>query len=401
MQRPGVLSERVRRLADRYPLAVDAGLGLILAAASFLSVRFGPDGQPEPTPHDGGDVIAAAVFFVVFTIRRRWPWLALVVATAGAAMFSLFDSRRWVLLAAITVAVYTIAVRNNRRVAWLAAGSAAIIAYLATVRWPMDSWLEPEHPLILACVGMAAAVGDATRSRREYIAEVEDRALGAEHTRMVEARRQVAEERLHIARELHDVLAHHIAVINVQVGAATFVLEHQPDQVALALGHIRRASDTVLREMAGVVGVLRRPDGLEVDVEPTRGLARLTELLGSLASGGLPVEHHQSGETRELPPMIDLAAYRIIQEALTNAHKHGNGGLARLDVSYTEEGVTIQVTNTMPRRASPPTGSGYGLTGMGERAAAAGGTLTTGPGPDGRFSVRAVLPAPLLGSPPR
>jgi signal transduction histidine kinase len=190
------------------------------------------------------------------------------------------------------------------------------------------------------------------------------------------------------------VVAHHIAVINVQVGAAAYVLESRPEQVAPALGHIRRASDTVLREMAAVVGVLRTPDGLEVDVEPTRGLARLADLLDSLAASGLPVDLHRSGEPRELSSMIDLAAYRIIQEALTNAHKHG-AGPARLELAYTADAVTIRVTNAVPRPdARPARSAGYGLTGMGERAAAAGGTLTTGPTPDGRFSVCAVLPGP-------
>jgi signal transduction histidine kinase len=237
---------------------------------------------------------------------------------------------------------------------------------------------------------MATAMGDATRSRRAYVAEVEERARRAEQTRKDEVRHCVVEERMRIARELHDVVSHHIAVINVQAGAAGHVLARHPEAAQDALEHIRRASDTVLRELSSVVAVLRQADDLDLTTEPARGLARLPELLTTVRTAGLQVSHRQSGKSRDLPAMVDLAAYRIVQEALTNAHKHGTG-TACLNISYLPDSVTVEVTNPVTTLC---TGCGYGIVGMRERAASTGGTLTTQTTPDHRFRLRAALPAP-------
>jgi len=183
-------------------------------------------------------------------------------------------------------------------------------------------------------------------------------------------------------------------VINVQAGAAAHVLDTRPEAVGPALGHIRRAADTVMKEMASVVGVLRSTEESGADgsdTQPTRGLARLAELLDSFAATGLQVEHRQRGTARDLPAVVDLAAYRIVQESLTNAQKHGTGK-AQLAVTYTPDAVLIDVTNAV---ASRPQGNrtGYGLVGMRERAAATGGTVSAAVQADGRFAVHAELPA--------
>ncbi|WP_414638823.1 sensor histidine kinase [Actinophytocola sp.] len=242
---------------------------------------------------------------------------------------------------------------------------------------------------------MAAAVGDAIRSRRAYIAAVEERARRAEQTREEEAARRVIQERVRIARELHDVVAHHIAVINVQAGAASHVLHRHPVQADRALTHIRAACDTVLAELASIVGVLREPeDSTAPDTEPVRGLARLTDMLDALAAAGLTVARKQIGQARELPAVVDLAAYRILQEALTNAHKYGTG-TASLTITYTTDAITLDVVNPIATERIP-TRSGYGILGMRERAATAGGSLDAQARPDGRFVVHAELPAPAL-----
>jgi signal transduction histidine kinase len=238
---------------------------------------------------------------------------------------------------------------------------------------------------------MAIAIGDAIRTRRAYVAAIEERARRAEQSRDEEARRRVAEERLRIARELHDVVAHHIAMINVQAGVAAHVLRTQPDAADTALAHVRSAARTVLDEISTLLGVLRHPDDAE-DSEPTRGLARLGGLLDSLAAAGLTVEHRQQGDARELPAAVDLAAYRIVQESLTNAQKHGAGGTAHLSLAFTPAGVGITVWNDAPPVNGHANGSGHGLVGMRERAAAVGGTLRTDRD-DGRFLVEAHLPA--------
>jgi signal transduction histidine kinase len=185
-------------------------------------------------------------------------------------------------------------------------------------------------------------------------------------------------------------------VINVQAGAAAHVLENRPEQVGPALAHIRRASDTVLKELAAVVGVLRNSDDLDAPTEPTRGLARLAELLDAFAASGLHVEHKQTGAARELPAVVDLAAYRIVQESLTNAQKYGTG-TAVLEVAYTPAAVRIDVGNAVSPGQTGGGSSGYGLIGMRERAAAAGGTVSAGIAGGGRFAVHADLPAPEEG----
>jgi signal transduction histidine kinase len=181
----------------------------------------------------------------------------------------------------------------------------------------------------------------------------------------------------------------------VQATGAKHILQHRPEQVGPALDHISRSSDAVLKEIASVVGLLRSSDDLDgtqpVATEPTRGLARLSGLLDDLAAAGLRVDHRQLGEARELPALVDLAAFRIAQEALTNAQKYGEG-TARLTVSYTARGVTVEVTNRV-RPDAPQSGSGYGIVGMRERATSTGGRLTAAAEPNGGFKVHAILPS--------
>ena len=240
-----------------------------------------------------------------------------------------------------------------------------------------------------ALIAGGAVWGDSVRTRRAYVAEVTDRARQAEETREAEARRRVADERLRIARELHDVVAHHIAVISVQAGAAAHVLPRSPEQVGPVLERIREASETVLQEIQSVVGVLRDSEEAET-TEPAPGLTRLPDLLAGLTTGGFRVRLQERGEPRELPAVVDLAAYRIVQEALTNAHRYGTGE-ATLLVEYAPSGVILEVTNFLGA-APPSSGSGYGLLGMRERATSAGGQVATGATGDGRFRVHAVLP---------
>ena len=181
------------------------------------------------------------------------------------------------------VITYSIAAHTDRRNGFLCALLTAVVIYLAAVIVG-HIWWRPDALSVTAWVFMAAAVGDATRSHRAYIAEVEERARRAEQTREEEADRRVMQERLRIARELHDVVAHHIAVISVQAGAATHVLERRPDQVGPVLAHIREASDIVLKEISSVVGVLRNP-GDQINTEPAPGVVRLPELVDGPAGG--------------------------------------------------------------------------------------------------------------------
>jgi signal transduction histidine kinase len=384
--------DRVRRwwVAACHPLLVDALLAVVLAVAVLKSAVF-RTGESLAESVTVRDVLVAAVAFVAVLLRRRNPRVALgvaVVATVGAVVQGVSNPG---LIAVLGVIVYSIAAHTNRRAGWVCAVAAACSVYAAAVVVSAQTWWRPDVLGVFAWVFMAAAAGDAARSHRAYIAEVEERARRAEQTREEEAHRRVIDERLRIARELHDVVAHHIAVISVQAGAAGHVLQRRPDQVGEVLAHIRDASDTVLKELASVVGVLRGSDE-GVGTEPTPGLARLPQLLGALRAAGFRVRHEQRGAPSELPALVDLAGYRIVQEALTNAHRYGDGS-ADLLVEYAPEGVVLEVTNEI-HDAGADAGTGYGLIGMRERATSGGGTVTAGPVGDGRFRVHAVLPAP-------
>ncbi|TCC00473.1 two-component sensor histidine kinase [Micromonospora zingiberis] len=370
------------RQAVGRPLLLDLLLAVVLSIAVLRKAA--EDGQPA-----FGDMLIATVAFVAVLLRRIRPWLALgisTVATAGAIWHGVSNPG---LIIAIGVITYSIAAHTDRRRGWTCAVAASSVVYLTGLVVAPDNWWRLEVLGVFAWIFLAAAVGDARRTQRAYILEVEARAHRAEQTRDEEARRRVVEERLRIARELHDVVAHHIAVINVQAGAAAHVLERQPERIGPVLAHIREASDTVLKEIQTVVGMLRGPGETE-STEPTPGLAQLPELLAGLAAAGFRVRHQQRGPARELPALVDLAAYRIVQEALTNAHRYGLG-TAGLLVEYTPGGVVLDIDNEI-RPFPPASGAGYGLVGMHERAASAGGRVSAGPTDDGRFRVHAALP---------
>ncbi|WP_436527281.1 sensor histidine kinase [Actinoplanes sp. HUAS TT8] len=384
-----------RRWSAGRPLIADGLIAVAVAGVSAFAYLAGA--RRHAIPGLGwADYAGLAVAVGAMTVRRRWPRQALVVTTAAIIAYTWERTDRHpLLILAAGMCAYTMATRGTRRDTWLSFAGCGVALYLGDVlsgRYP--PFTAATIP-VLTFVGMATAFGDATRNRRAYLAEVEERARRAEQTREDEARRRVIQERLRIARELHDVVAHHIAVINVQAGAASHLLDRRPEQVRPALDHIRHAGDTVLKELASIVGVLRQSDDPDAGTEPTRGLARLPELLDTVTAAGLVVRFQQAGSERELPAMVDLAAYRIVQEALTNAHKYGTGD-AELTVTYTREGVEIEATN--PARINPDkSGSGYGIVGMRERAAAADGTLTTYE-KAGFFHVKAQLPAPIEGS---
>ncbi|MFJ5985538.1 sensor histidine kinase [Lentzea sp. NPDC092896] len=380
----------VRRWVARHPLLRDVALACFVVAGGTAGQLSGMHGRTDgiiSTP----DVLALAIAFVALATRRRRPALNLVATAVAAAVLVATTGMQPVLVVTLGILTYTTTSTTDRRSGAMLAAPVAIGLYFVDAFADTGTAWSPPSLGLVAWIGMTAAAGDAVRSRRAYIAEVEERARSAERTREEEAARRVVQERLRIARDLHDVVAHHIAVINVQAGAASHVLTRHPDQAHRALTHIREACGTVLSELASIVGVLRENDDQER--EPGRGLARLTEVVDSLAAAGLTVERKQIGESRELPAVVDLAAYRILQEALTNAHKYGTG-TARLTVAYTPDALTLDVVNPIAEDRAPVT-SGYGIIGMTERAATAGGSLDTSMR-DGRFSVHAELPAPAL-----
>ncbi|MFD4637336.1 sensor histidine kinase [Lentzea sp. NPDC058436] len=378
------------RWVASHPVLRDVALTCFVVAGGIAGELSGMRGQTDGAITTR-DVVALAIALVAVSTRRLRPAVSLVCTAVAVAVLVLVTGvLQPVLVVTLVVLTYTTTSSTGRRSGVMLAAPIAVGLYLVDAYTDTASAWSPQSFGLIAGITAAAAAGDAVRSRRAYVAAVEERARRAEHTREEEAARRVAEERVRIARDLHDVVAHHIAVINVQAGAASHVLVRHPDQARRALTHIRDACGTVLSELASIVGVLRENN--DHDREPVRGLAALNTMIDSLAATGLTVERRQVGESRELPAVVDLAAYRILQEALTNAHKYGTGS-ACVTITYTADALTLDVVNPIAVDRAPVT-SGYGILGMTERAATAGGTLDAAARPDGRFAVHAELPAP-------
>jgi signal transduction histidine kinase len=222
-----------------------------------------------------------------------------------------------------------------------------------------------------------------------HLHELEERAEAAERTREETAARRAVEERLRIARELHDSLTHSISVIQVQAGVAAHLARKHGEEVPPALLAIQEASGDAARELRATLGVLRHADD-----GSGSGLGRLPELLARVRSAGLPVSQTVTGAVRCLPPAVDQAAYRIVQEALTNVARHASLAAATVYLGYGRDALTVQIDNDGAGGPRPPAVPGLGLIGMRERVTSLGGALQAGPRPDGGFRVQAELPAP-------
>ena len=390
------MSASIRPRLRGHPLSSDAVLGVVAMALVLGATVIGGDDHESRTLH-AADLAAAAAGAGLIALRRHRPIAVLAAATLATAAAMMDVAYLPQFVTATLVCLYTVAATTRRITAWSCTAGVAAIGYLSAVLVGGSGWQQPETVSVVAWAGMATAFGEVARTRRAYLEAVLERARRAEHTREEEARRRVAEERLRIARELHDVVAHHIALINVQAGIASHLLTDQPARAQESLAGVRQAARAVLEEMSTVLDVLRAPeDPADAAEEPPPGLDRLDHLLRMLEAGGLRIARTQEGTARRLPAAVDHAAYRILQEALTNAHKHGAGGVVRVRVVYTDEDLSISIENPQPPQSTTgPGGTGYGLIGVRERAAAVGGTVTAGPAETGIFRVHARLPAAM------
>ncbi|WP_200304422.1 sensor histidine kinase [Streptomyces adelaidensis] len=397
--------QRARAWLTAHPMALDAALALgvlvTMMAGSFIDPHAehgGKWGARTPDALSIALMVAAAALLVA---RRRAP-MPVLAATSALTIAELVtgDPRAPVAMSAV-VALYTVASTTDRPTTWrVGLLTMTVLTGTAMLAGPL-AWYDQENLGIFAWTGMAATAGDAVRSRRAFVHAIRERAERAERTREEEARRRVAEERLRIARDLHDVVAHHIALVNVQAGVAAHVMDKRPDQAKEALAHVREASRSALNELRATVGLLRQSGDPEAPTEPAPGLERLDELVGTFHSAGLAVEVARTDEGTPLPAAVDLAAYRVIQEALTNVRKHA-GQEAKAEVSVVRVGPNMEITvldngtgldtSTGQDDAAEGAGGGHGLLGMRERVAALGGALTTGPRYGGGFRVHAILP---------
>ena len=379
-----------RRWTARHPRLADAGLAalLVLLVLPALVIR-----NPEiPGRPNGWSVVVFAVGAAALVLRREHPMRVWVFTTVAGVVGVVQSGGSIVLAAATCVALYTIGSRLPLRsavLASLASGAAYTVAAVVVEHEWLDDRGVPGLQ-VFAWGAAASAIGIAVRSSRAAVGAAEARALQAELTREEEAERRVSDERLRIARELHDVVAHHISVVNVQAGVARHLLDADPGQARAALDLVRDASKTVLSEMSTVVGLLRTA-GEDAPTEPAPGMARVGDLVDSVRQAGLDVTWTVRGELDGLPPINDLTAYRVVQEALTNALRYG-AGAARMVVESRPEGVGIEVRNAVGEDRRHRSGDGHGLIGMRERVDAVRGRLVTGPGPDGAFRVSALIP---------
>jgi signal transduction histidine kinase len=382
-------AELVRRVTTR-PLVVDVGLALVAFGVGFLGFFDGPRGDRPP---DGVAVVLLAVSAAALVRRRINPlgvWAATSLLTVAVVLLG--GTEEW-LAAPMLVALYTVGRSTGLRTTAACVLTSGVV-YAVTLAIVENAWLDergdsPALP-VLALAGAAAAVGFAVRSQQDALRSARERARQAEHTREEEAVRRVTDERLRIARELHDVVAHHISVINVQAGVARHLMESRPEQARAALTAVRDASKTVITEMASVLGLLRTEDGGN-PAEPAPGLSRLPALVASVRSAGLDVAWRTTGEIADLPPIADLAAYRVIQESLTNAVKYGTG-TAELVIHHESREVVAEVRNPIAAASGAAPSGGHGLIGMRERLEAVSGSLSAGPDGTGTWLVRAVVP---------
>ena len=361
-----------------------------------------------PIPKPSAALLLVAVASIVLVWRNRWPMAVLAVSTAAVLVYTLLGYVNGAALVAPAAAVYAVATNASVRKA-LTAAAVALAALLTATAANNPFGSATSGPVVVLPVLFAAAClgGIAVSNRRAFVASIQARADD-------EAKRRVDEERLRIARELHDVVAHTMSTINVQAAAAALLLTDRPDEASESLAAIRAASKNGLRELRAILNVLRQADDTD-PTSPTPGLAQLDALIAGVNQAGLPTTLDVSGNRLDLDPGADLAAYRIIQESLTNAIRHAGPATAAVRLHYNDDTLLIEVTDTgqgVPGWQAGVAGtgradgdqaepwhaaSGHGLAGMGERAAAAGGTLKAGPGPDGGFEVTAAIPVARVG----
>ena len=347
--------------------------------------------QPDARSIDALAVVLLVGSGLALVARRRHPVAVLAATGAATVLYHALDYPNGPFVLALVIAMFGAVRHGHRAAAWIGA-AVAYVGYFVLDRLVG----RHEAPQLGPALGVAAwllvvlVVADLVRVQRERVAD-------AARNRAEEQRRRESEERLRVAQELHDVLAHNISLINVQAGVALHLIDERPEQARLALAAIKDASKDALGELRSVLGVLRAPDD-EPPRAPAPSLSRLDGLVAQAAATGLTVELAVDGTPRPLPAPVDLAAFRIVQEALTNVTRHaGAARSAVVHVRYDPGDVTVQIDDD--GGATPPAppvdatvGTGSGIRGMRERAAALGGHLEAGPRGDGGFRVLATLP---------
>lgn len=367
-------------------------LALLVGVLAIVGIYFAGQNQPDRRAVDAVAVVLLAAGAAALVFRRPYPGWVLIFTNVATLIYVLLDYPKGANFLIVNVAFFS-AVMHGRRVGgWIVLAAEFVLspwlpywlgnapAPTSTEVWGLAGWL-----LVLATVAELAHI------RQQRLIRNREEA----------ARRRADEERLQIARELHDVLGHNISLISVQAGVALHLMDKQPEQARIALTVIRDASKDALRELRSVLDLLRQQEEAAPRT-PSPGLAGLTELVSRATDAGLQVQTEVSGDLKRLPATVDLTAFRIIQEALTNVMRHSGQRSSSVKVTCNEQELTLQIDNAVGgKTAHGGSGDrvepGQGILGMKERATALGGVVEAGPRPDGGFRVFARLP--LDGSP--
>ena len=366
----------------------------IAVAMVFITAHINP-GNAERKPDLLCYVLVAGAGGAI-ALWRRAPIVGLGIVTVLLWVYSLREYAGGPVYLTFFILVFAVAVTNERRTSLVVSGVALgvlltshLITFGSEGVWPLLS------------IGWTAAAwfwGDGLRTRRAYLAGLEERARYLEETRDEEARRRVADERLRIARDLHDVIAHSIASINVQAGSAIHVMDRRPEQARESLLAIKDASGEALTELRSTIGVMRGSEDGDAPRTPAPSLAHLDPLVETAARAGLPVGVGVRGEPRPLPSAVDVAGYRIVQESLTNVVRHAHAREAMVNVEYHRASVEIEILDDGRNGTGGAGEPGHGIAGMRERAQAVGGQVEMGPRFSGGFRVWARLPTTMEAS---
>ncbi|MFD7429484.1 sensor histidine kinase [Streptomyces sp. NPDC059818] len=396
----------MQRLYDfirRHPMGVDGFWAVFLLGLSGMTIVVGGVGRGSGERFAVVPVVIG--LSVVVALRRRAPEKMLLLAIAMGVVQLVFGVRPTTANFAMLVITFTVATVGERWASRLALTCSLCAAGLSQLRWPNEepgSWAQKGFIVVVMTVPFVLAwvLGDSMRTRRAYFDQLEERNARLEREREAQSKVAVAAERARIARELHDVVAHNVSVMVVQADGAAYVMDAAPDQARQALETISSTGRQALAEMRRLLGVLRTGDVRESgEYVPQPDVEQIEDLVGQVRQSGLAVDFRIEGTPRPLPSGVELTAYRIVQEALTNTRKHGgpNAG-ASVRLVYFDDGLGLLVEDDGRGAAHElyedggADGAGHGMIGMRERVGMVGGTLDAGPRPGGGFRISALLP---------
>lgn len=390
----------------RLPMSVGRWNVVVVAGLTTIAVAV----APHPGVGGGPQFALLLMAFGPIVLLRRWPLPILFVTVLALALVINAGGSPLTMSVLVAQAAYLTGSRLDRRTAMIAGGGAAVAIGAAVA---VAALTRPQLPVatlaVVALLPPVAAwfVGDAAATRRRYQAGLAEQQRRERDARAERDSRRVREERIRIAQELHDVVAHTLTVITVQAGVGRRLMSQRPDEAAQALQSIEQIGRTAQEELRVVLELLREDEGARLDLLPAPRLADLAELANTVRASGIPVEISSSGNDSRLSPALELSLYRVVQEALTNVVRHAPGAAARVTVAIADTNVRLEIVDTGPRDGAPPAAagdgspapapaghlpSGHGILGMRERVAAFGGRLSAAARPQGGYAVVAEVP---------